>query len=324
MFTPVSGAPYWGHIRLRGEGSAGVSEIAHAIIEAAGSDPALDASPRRAAIVVEASVGNPATPAIHDTQVVDSNGYGMTFADSTHCAAQCNGNTIVGSRFSAIRIFANFVGRFGTGNALTGNDTSGALGHEGVWVVGDAVDTTATWPANVVPYVVQGNIELRQSSPLDPIPVLTLRPGAELRFANGRRLRIGEGNDGVLDAQGTPAAPIIFTSIDSSGSVFWSGIDFNQGSDGSVLDHVMVSRGGSAAGTGNLNFRSGSIVDIGAVQMTYGANYAAVIYAGSAPMFVGPATERYYASNGQVSAPGPGDPSFDCIRDVAADICTER
>jgi len=128
----------------------------------------------------------------------------------------------------------------------------------------------------------------------------------------------------VLDAQGTAAAPIIFTSIDSGGSVFWRGIDFNQGSDGSVLDQVIVSRGGSASGTGSLNFRSGSIVEVGAVQMTYGANYAAVIYAGSAPMFLGAATERYYASNGQASNPGPGDPSFDCVRDVAADVCTQR
>jgi hypothetical protein len=322
--SPRSEVPYWRGIRLRGRGNTGVSEIAHTVIEAAGGDPNLDASPQRAAIVVEANMGVPATPAIHDSFVVDSNGYGITFGDSTHCAEQCNDNTIVGSRFSAVRIFANFVGRFGTGNALGGNDTAGVLGHEGVWVVGDAVDATATWPAVAVPYVIQGDIELRQSSPLDPLAVLTIEPGTEMRFATGRRFRVGAGNDGALDARGTAAAPITFTSIDTDTPAFWRGIDFNQGSDGSVLDQVIISHGGSSAGTGNVNFRSGSIVDVGAVRFSHSANYAAVIDEGSAPMFVGPATQRYYSANGQAYNPGPGDPSYDCVRDVAADVCTQR
>jgi hypothetical protein len=135
---------------------------------------------------------------------------------------------------------------------------------------------------------------------------------------------VGEGNDGVLDAQGTAAAPITFTSIDAGGAVFWRGIDFNQGSDGSVLDQVIVSHGGSGAGTGNLNFRSGSVVSLGIARLTYSANYAAVVYAGSAPVFLGVVTDRYYALNGQASNPGPGDPAFDCVRDVAADVCTQR
>ncbi|KPK16688.1 MAG: hypothetical protein AMJ62_04185 [Myxococcales bacterium SG8_38] len=323
VLAPVAAAPYWNRIRLRGPGSAGVSHISYALLEAAGSDPSLDASPQRGAIVVEASEGVPATPVIRDTVIINSNGYGMTLADLTHCSGRCDHNTIVGSRFSALRISANFVGRFGTGNLLAGNDASGTLGHEGVWVAGDVIDATATWPANDVPYVVQGDIELRQSSPLDPIPVLTIEPGTEVRFAGGRRLRVGEGNDGVLDARGTVTAPITFTSIDSGGPVFWRGIDFNQGADGSTLDQVIISYGGSSAGTGNVNFRSGSIVDIGALRFTHAAHYAAVIFAGSAPMFLGPPIERLYVSNGQASNPGSGDPAFDCIRDAAAGTCTE-
>lgn len=320
VFTPVDGAPYWNRIRLRG---AGVSRIVFAVIERAGADPSLDASPQRAAIVVEASGGFPATPIIHGTRIVDSNGYGMTFADTTHCSQQCNDNAIVGSRFSALRIAANFVGRFGTDNAFAGNDTSGAFGHEGVWVVGDAVDRSATWPANDVPYLVHGDIELRQASPLDPIPVLRLEPGVELRFAEGRRLRVGEGNEGMLDARGTASAPIVFGSANPSMPAFWRGIDFNQGADGSVLDQVVISHGGSNAGTGNVNFRSGSIVDVGAVRFTHAAGYAATIDSGSAPMFVGPATERFYESNGQASNPGPGDPAFDCILDARVGTCSQ-
>jgi hypothetical protein len=211
VFEPVAGAAYWNRIRLRGSGGAGVSRVTHGVLEAAGSDPALDASAGRAAIVVEASSGIPATPSVSDTMIVGSNGYGMTFANSTHCMGACNDNTIVGSRFSAVRVYANFIGRFGTGNAMAGNNTSATLGHDGVWVLGDTVDISATWPSNDVPYVIQGNIELRQSNALDPVPVLTVEPGAELHFASNTRLRVGEGNDGVLDARGTSAERITFT-----------------------------------------------------------------------------------------------------------------
>ena len=182
VFEPVAGAGYWNRIRLRGAGSAGVSRVTHAVLAAAGSDPTLEAANGRAALVVEANAGVPATPTVSDTMIANSNGYGVVFADSTHCGGACDDNTIVGSRFSAVRIYANFVGRLGVGNALAGNNVSATLGHEGVWVVGDAVDTTATWPSTGVPYVVQGDIELRRSSPSDPVPVLTIEPGSEARF----------------------------------------------------------------------------------------------------------------------------------------------
>ena len=182
---------------------------------------------------------------------------------------------------------------------------------------------TATWPANGVPYVVQGSIALRQSSPLDPVPVLTIAPGTEVRFAGDSRLRVGDGNDGVLDARGTSSDPITFTSADTATPAFWRGIDFDQGSDGSILDWVVVSYGGRSANTGNVNFRSGSVVTIGAAVFTHSEDYAAVVYSGSAPMFTGPSTDRMYTSNGQQSNPGLGDPAFDCVRDVAASVCTQ-
>ena len=323
VLEPIGGAPFWNRIRLRGSGSAGTSRITHAVLEGAGSDPGLGASSGRAAIVVENSGAGPATPSVSNTMIVNSNGYGMTFANSTHCGAGCNDNMITGSRFAAVRMHANFIGRFGTGNALAGNNTSDTPGHEGMWVAGDAVDETAVWPANDVPYVVQGNIELRRSTPLDPLPVLTVDPGSELRFASGVGLRVGDGNDGALDARGTSSQPITFTSLDTVSPVFWRGIDFGQGSDGSMLDWVVVSHGGSGANTGNVNFRSGSSVVIGAVVFAHSADYAAVIYSGSAPMFTGPSADRVYTFNGQRSNPGVGDPAFDCVRDISAGICTQ-
>ncbi len=324
VFEPAAGVAFWHRIRLRGSGGAGASRITHALLNEAGGDPTQGASSGRAAIVVQSYGGVPATPAVSNTMIVNSNGYGMTFGDTTHCSAGCVDNTIVGSRFSAVRIYANFIGRFGTGNTLAGNNTSGTPGHEGVWVIGDAVDLTASWPSNSVPYVVRGSIEVRRSSPLEPLPVLTIEPGSELRFASDVRLRVGSGNDGVLDARGTSAEPITLTSADTASPVFWRGIDFGQGSSGSMLDWVVLSYGGGGTSTGNLSFRSGSTVVVGAVSLTHSEDYAATIYPGSAPMFTGPSTDRIYDSNGQGSNPGVGDPAFDCVLDVGASVCSQR
>jgi hypothetical protein len=135
---------------------------------------------------------------------------------------------------------------------------------------------------------------------------------------------VGAGNDGILEAVGTSMEPITFTSIDTVSPVFWRGIDFNQGSGGSILDHVIVSHGGQSENTGNVNFRIGSAVTVGAATFAYSEDYAAVIYSGSAPMFTGPSTDRVYTFNGQESNPGVGDPAFDCVRDVAAGTCTPQ
>ncbi|MEM9728828.1 MAG: putative Ig domain-containing protein [Myxococcota bacterium] len=312
VFSPAPGVAYWNRIRLRGPGASGVSRIDHAVLDGAGADPALSVSESRAALVVEANGGVPATPAVSNTVVTGSNGYGMVFFDTTHCAGDCNDNNVSGSRFSALRMHANFVGRFGNGNVLAGNNTSGTPGHEGVWVVGDRVDLEATWPANDVAYVVQGNVDLRQTSPLDPVPTLTLSPGSELRFAEDRRLRVGEGGDAILDAQGTADDPITFTTLDSATPLYWRGIEFSQGSDGSILDHVVVSYGGRNNNTGSVNFFAGSIVSVGVASFTDANNFAGVISVGSAPMFLGPTTDRVYTGNG-----------FDCIRDVASDTCEQ-
>ena len=324
LFAPAAGASYWYRIRLRGSSGTGASRISHAVLDAAGSDPTLGPGTSRAAIVVESNEGLEATPSVVETVVTDSNGYGMTFARGTHCAGGCTGNTITGSRFSAVRMFANSVGRFGSGNALSGNNTSATSGHEGVWVSGDEVNISATWPAYDVPYVVHGDIEVRRQYPLDPVPVMNVEPGAELRFAENRRLRVGDGNDGILDARGTLSQPIVFTSIDVATPVFWRGLEFAQGSNGSILDKVVLAYGGGNSSIGNLSFRMGSVVSVGAAIFVQGEDYAAVVYPGSAPMFTGPVNDRLYQLNGQGSIPGAGDPSFDCVRDISTGTCEPR
>ena len=310
VFATAPSASFWNRIRLRGQGGDGISRIRHAVLDTAGSDPSLDADWRRAALLVEVRRGVAATPAISGTTITNSQGYGVVFSDQAHCGGQCTDNTVVGSRFSAVRMHGNFIGRFGTGNELAGNNTSTTLGHEGVWVVGDRIDVGATWPANDVPYVVQGDLELRQDAGNSPVPVLTIDPGAELRFAENRRLRVGDGGDGILDAQGDPSHPITFTTLDAATPVHWRGMFLGQGSDGSVLDAVTVSFGGRNDNTGNVNFLAGSLVTIGAVSFTDSDNYAGLIFDGGSATFAGSPASRVYSGNG-----------FDCILDVRTRTC---
>ena len=323
VFKPAPTVPYWRRLRLHGPPAVGVSEIRNAVFDRGGGDPSLGVATSRATILADSDAGNPATPTIVDSTLTNSNGYGIVFQDQSHCQARCVNNVVTGSRFAAVRMHANFVGRFGSPNTLTGNNTSGTLGHEGIWVPGDTIDFSATWPDAGVPYVVQGNLDVREAVPADPIVVMTVDPGAELRFAEGARLRIGDGGDAVLIAQGTLADPISFTSLDAATPLFWRGIDFDQGADGSVLDHVVVSYGGRNNNEGNLNFRSGSVVTVGVVTMSFAEDYAAVVFTGAGPLFVGPATDRTYIANGQESMPGAGDPAFDCVDDRATSTCDQ-
>ena len=130
----------------------------------------------------------------------------------------------------------------------------------------------------------------------------------------------------MLDARGTSVAPITFTSIDTAlACAFWRGIDFQSG-----VRRLGPRLGGHlprwkrSDNTGNVNFRSGSSVMIGARHaFTHSEDYAAVIYSGSAPMFTGPPSDRAYTFNGQRSNPGAGDPAFDCVRDIAASTCMQ-
>lgn len=64
---------------------------------------------------------------------------------------------------------------------------------------------------------------------------LTVMPGTVITFASGALLAV----NGTLNANGTPSAPITFTS--TSSSTTWSGILFNSGSSGSV-SYCTISR----------------------------------------------------------------------------------
>jgi hypothetical protein len=81
-----------------------------------------------------------------------------------------------------------------------------------------------TWTSNNSPYIVVGDIN---------VAVLTILPGVTVQFASNYTFEV----DGVLQAWGTPNAPIIFMGTNGG----WQGIFFNYSSPGSVLASCVIS-----------------------------------------------------------------------------------
>jgi|GEM_PF-5551521 parallel beta-helix repeat protein len=114
-----------------------------------------------------------------------------------------------------------------------------------------ATVTGETWQNTSIPYVVTGNLVIGQGF------TLTITPGIIVKFATYSRLYV----DGALDARGTAADPITFTSLrdDTSGgdtnadglattpaALDWAWIEFRDSSNdsGSFIQHGIMRYGG--------------------------------------------------------------------------------
>ncbi len=119
-----------------------------------------------------------------------------------------------------------------------GHVTSAAYssGQAGVQLSSGEVVHSATWSQSVP--IVAGDIQLDQGA------VLTLAPGTVLLFNANSRFLV----EGTLSARGTAAQLIRFTSAQTPPAPGnWNQIEFyGGGANGSVLDHVQISYGGSS------------------------------------------------------------------------------
>ena len=113
-----------------------------------------------------------------------------------------------------------------------------------------------TWSLAGSPYIVTGDVTVCHTEPIGrPAATLTIEAGVIVRFEPGTGLYIGfrEGRPyyhsyyGALSAQGTEAAPIIFTSNASAPAPGdWKGIYFRDQTKEALtaLDHCVVEYGG--------------------------------------------------------------------------------
>jgi hypothetical protein len=108
-------------------------------------------------------------------------------------------------------------------------DASGAglvpqgVRHEGVdhdVITGGTVSSDARWFSQAVPYHVRADVDVRGAAG----PTLRWEPGLRLEFEAGRALRIGDGEPGALQADGSAEAPIALRAQGDGAS--WGGISF--------------------------------------------------------------------------------------------------
>ncbi len=197
-----------------------------------------------------------------------------------------------------------------SGNSATGNRTNG-------FAVLGTISGTVTWDggdSGVFPFVVG------QTYSYD----LTVNAGATLALTPGTVIKFRSDYDdlivnGTLEAEGTAAKPIVFTSFlddtvggDTNGDgaasnpagANWSGLYFMPSSSGSVLDYVTVRYGGGRTATANVHVQTNNL-EIRNSTFSDVANYsgrAGIRVDGASPSLVGSAFHRnpvgIYAING--------------------------
>ncbi len=121
--------------------------------------------------------------------------------------------------------------------AATGGAAS--FGNYPVTQVGSNVTSSTTWDGSHI-WQVQSSIMVSGGA------TLTISPGATVSFADNTGLVVGDGTTtGTLDAQGTAAQPILFTSADANPTpAIWNGIELDGGA-GHVMKYCKVEWGSS-------------------------------------------------------------------------------
>jgi len=168
---------------------------------------------------------------------------------------ECSDNVFEDNGTYPIELHGNYAHTIGMGNSFNTGP--------GILVKGDQIELAeVTWLKHVVPYVVDGRIDLGSSSGSK----LIIEPGAMVTFTSGSSLRVGyfTGTYGILVADGEPGNMITFSSsvpegFGSAGD--WNGIWFYDGtSNGNILDYCSISYGGGySSNTGNLNFHNETV-----------------------------------------------------------------
>ena len=105
-----------------------------------------------------------------------------------------------------------------TGLSASGNGT----GRDGIEIRGGTIIANTTWPYAAIPYIVTGNVMVEGAA----APILTIAAGNAIRFNNPGQIAVNNGAKGGLQAIGTTAAPILFTSNGTLAPGFWQGLWF--------------------------------------------------------------------------------------------------
>ena len=122
-----------------------------------------------------------------------------------------------------------------TANTFTNNIRNRVLLMPGAMMAADAT---------LVPQTVLDGYELENDFTVPAGITLTVEPGVTVTADRGRELKV----QGYLEALGTPAQPITFTSVADTGAQQWTGLAFDGGTG--YLKHATVRYGGDGNSLG--------------------------------------------------------------------------
>jgi len=177
-----------------------------------------------------------------------NDGSGFTFFDN---------NTITATIYDPIKMPVTAVGDLGVGNTFDAGKrievNRGFLDLPG----------TYTWKKQAAPYYFSDDVLVGAVGNVE----LIIEPGTELQFGADVEFGVGDNPSlGSVNATGTPAMPIIFTSafpVQNAGD--WDGIWIYEGlSNTCVFDNCLITYGGGYSYGGNITLRHdvGNMVSI--------------------------------------------------------------
>ncbi len=191
-----------------------------------------------------------------------------------------SGNTINQNNTYPVKAYADNVGPIVNGCTFTNVNNASFLE-----IVSGNVTKDATWTAAIA-YVVSSTVTVQGTDGGDSITTLAISPGATLKFKQYTGLTIGgySGNPGALNAQGTSAAPILFTSnqdIPTAG--YWNGIQLNNTTNDTttILDYCNIQYAGGGGQGGIYIYQSAPTIRNTAV--TNSSSYG-LFLSGGAPV----------------------------------------
>ncbi len=171
-------------------------------------------------------------PVITDSIISDNESEGVFVSGANVSVSSITNTTFTNNGSYALDIPVTTT--LGSGNVY--NNSSG------IKLTGATILTNTTWSYQTTPYIISQSVSVYGAS---PEPTLTIEPGVVVKFTGAFYLSIGTtSNLGRLIAEGTSAAPIIFTSSVSTPG-YWHGLRFyNHAFMESILDYVTVENGG--------------------------------------------------------------------------------
>jgi hypothetical protein len=187
-------------------------------------------------------------------------GANISVSNSVFAQGSSNGIAVDASTRPTITncIFANLAGYAATAPVDDlGLITGAGFGpnQRGFQLAGGTISHSASWQLPTVPFVLEGSVTLPASVSL------TLPPGMVVEMGSTGSFLV----QGTLKAQGTAAAPIVFTTDSAQPTPnSWYGLAIaGTSASGSVLDHVQMFYGSSTSqGAGLLALTGGANISV--------------------------------------------------------------